>query len=72
MISRFLCFRQPSSWISERNDLGNSESLCRSDAFHQVLAQSHLQFGRRCHFKNFKIAAMAAILDIGTERFKQF
>ena len=26
---------------------------------------------RRCRLKNFKLAALAAILDIGTERFKQ-
>ena len=26
----------------------NSDSLCRSDASHQVLAQSDLQFGRCC------------------------
>ena len=26
-------------------------------------------FGRRCHLKNFEMATMAAILDIGTERF---
>ena len=45
----------------------NSKSLCRSDASHQVLAQSDLRFGRRCRLKNFKIAAMTAILDIGTE-----
>ena len=34
-------------------------------ASHQVLAQSNIQFGRRCHLKNFK---MAAILDIGKEQ----
>ena len=56
------------SWISERNNFSNSESLCNCDASHQVLAQSDLQFGRRCLLKNFKMAAMAAILDIGTER----
>ena len=50
------------SWILERNDFSNSETLCRSDAFHQVLAQSN--FGRRCSLKNFK---MATILDIGME-----
>ena len=55
--------------ISEWNDYSNSESLCRSDASHQVSAQSHLQFGRSCCLKNFNMAAMAAILDIGTEQF---
>ena len=58
--------RWPPSWISERNDFSNSESLCRSNASHQVLAQSDLRFGRRCRLKNFK---MAVILDIGTERY---
>ena len=48
------------SWISERNNFSNSESLCHCDASHQVSAQSDLQFGRCC-LKNFK-----AILDIGT------
>ena len=36
------------SWISERNDFSNSESLCHCDASHQVSAQSDLRFGRRC------------------------
>ena len=54
------------SWILERNDLSNSESLCHLDASHQVLAQSDLWFGRCC-LKNFKIVAMAAMLDIGME-----
>ena len=27
------------------------------------------EFGRRCRLKNFKTAAVAAILDIGMERF---
>ena len=54
------------SWILERNDFSNFESLCHCDAPHQVSAQSDLGFGRRCRLKNIK---MAAILDIGTERF---
>ena len=53
------------SWISEWNVFSNSESPCHCDASHQV-SQSDLRFGRRCRLKNFK---MAAILDIGTERF---
>ena len=36
------------SWISERKDFSDSESLCHCDASHQVLAQSHSRFGRRC------------------------
>ena len=57
--------RQP-SWISERKDFNNSKSLCHCDASKQVLAQSNLRFGKRCHLKNFKMAFMVAILDIGT------
>ena len=60
------------SWISEWNDFSNSESLCHRDASHHVLAQSNLPFERRCHLKNFKIASMVAILDIGMEQLKQF
>ena len=52
-----------------RNNLSNSESLCRSEASHKVSAQSVLWFWRRYRLKNFKMAAMAAILDIGTEQF---
>ena len=37
-------FKRP-SWISERNDFSNSESLCRSDASHQVSAQSDMVWG---------------------------
>ena len=44
-----------------------AESLCHCDASHQVLAQFDLRFGRRCRLKNFKISAIAAILDIKTE-----
>ena len=43
--------------------------ISMSPRCHQVSAQSDLLFGRRCDLKNFK---MAAILDIGTEGFKQF
>ena len=57
------------SWISERNNFSNFESLCRSDASHQVSAQSDLRFWRKCRLKNFKMTAMVAILDIGRERF---
>ena len=55
--------------ISEQNDFSNSETLKLSKASHQVSAQSDLFFGIRCRLKNFKMAAVAAILDIGTERF---
>ena len=43
------------------------ESLCCSDASHQVSAQSDLRFERTCRLKNFKMAALAVILDIGTK-----
>ena len=49
------------------SDLSNSESLCCSDASHQVSAQSNLQFGRRCCLKIFKTADMVVILDIRME-----
>ena len=70
MVSRFSRWppRRP-SWIAKRNDLSNSESLCRSNASSQVSAQSNLRFGRRCRLKNSNMAAMAAILDIRTEQF---
>ena len=57
-ISRWSPWRP--SWISERNNFSNSESLCGSDASHQASVQSSLGFGRRCRLKNFKMA----ILDI--------
>ena len=60
---------QDAAMISERNDFSDSESVCRSNASHQVLAQSDLWFGRRCCLKNFKMATVAAILNIGTEQF---
>ena len=44
-------------------------NLCHCDASHQVSAQSDLRFGKICRLKNFKMATMAAILDIGMERF---
>ena len=53
-----------SSWILERNDFSNSESLCCTDASHQVSAQSDLWFWRRCCLKNSNMATMATILDI--------
>ena len=56
--------RWPPSWISEWKDFRNSESLCHCDVSHQVLAQSNLLF-RRCRLKNFKMASIVAILDIG-------
>ena len=65
IISRWPRWRP--SWISEWSEFSTSESLCRSDAFHQISAQPNLLLWRRYHLKNFKMA----ILDIGTERFCQ-
>ena len=64
-ISRWLP-RRP-SWISGQNNFSNSESLCSSDASHQVSAQSDFWFGRRCRLRN-SMAAMVAILDIRMDR----
>ena len=52
-ISRWLPWRP--SWILERNNFSNSESLCYCNASHQVLAQSDLRFVRICRLKNFKM-----------------
>ena len=49
------------SWISERNNLINPESLCRSDASHKVSAQSDLWFWRRYRLKHFKMAAVSVL-----------
>ena len=54
------------TWILELNDFSDSESPCHPEASHQVLTRSDLRFGR-FGLKNFKMAAMAAILDIGIE-----
>ena len=62
-------FQLRPSWILEWNNFSNSESLCRTDASHQVLVQSDLRFGRRCCLKNFKMAAMVAILHTRMEQF---
>ena len=63
-------FKRWPSWgpsqISDKNYFCNSESLCHFDAAHQVWAQSALRFGR-CLLKNFKMAPLAATLDVGME-----
>ena len=59
------------NWTSERNDFSNSVSMSLR-CLPSSLAESGLQFGKRCHLKNFKMATMAAILDIGTEKFSTF
>ena len=43
----------PSQTISDKNDFNNSESLCGSDASHQVWAQSGLWFGMRTSYEEF-------------------
>ena len=58
------------SWISERNDFSNSESLSCSNASHHVSAQWDMVW--KCPLKNLEMAAMVAILDLVTKRFKQF
>ena len=58
-----------SSWISERNNFSNSESFKSLQCLLSKFPQSNLRFGRRCRLKNFKMAAMVAITDIGTELF---
>ena len=55
------------AWILERNNFSNSESLCCSEASHKVSAQSDLWLGRRCCLKDFRMAAVVAILNIRTE-----
>ena len=61
--------RRAAILISERNNFINSESLSCCETSHQASAQSDLRFGSRCRLKNFKMAAIADILDIGTEPF---
>ena len=36
---------------------------CPLDASHQVSAQCHLRFGRRCHLNNFKIVTIDGYND---------
>ena len=53
----------------ERNDFSNSEVLYLPSTSHQVSAKSNKLFWIRCYFKIFKIVAITAILDIGTNDF---
>ena len=57
------------SWILEWNDFSNSESLCCSDASHQVSAQSDFGGDVVWRISRWPKATMAAILDIGMDRF---
>ena len=57
---------QAASWIANGIILA---ILCCSDASHQVSAQFNLRFRRKRCLKNFKMAVMAAVLDIRMEQF---
>ena len=45
-------------------DFSYSKSLCCPESSIHISAQSNFQFGRRCPLKNFKMAALAAVLDM--------
>ena len=60
MVSRFS--RGRPSWIAKWNDLSNSESLCRSDAFHRF-GSIHPMVWDKMSFEEFQ--AIWAILNIG-------
>ena len=62
-------FQDFQDWTAKQNDLSNSEFLCRSDASHQVSAQSNLRFGRKCLLKNLKMVTMATILILEQNNF---
>ena len=66
-LKNFKMAAMTASWILERNDFSNSESLCCSNASHQVSAQSDMVW-EELSFEEFQ-DGMAAILDIGMERF---
>ena len=53
-----------SRWPPLQKDFSSSESPCRANASHQVSAQTDLGLDSSCGLKNFKMATMAAILDI--------
>ena len=58
--------------ILERNKFSNSKSSCHPNASYQVWAQSGLPFGSRRGLEIFKMATVAATLDIGTAWFLKF
>ena len=60
------------SWILERNQFSNSKSPCYPNASYQGWVHSDKRFRSRLGLKIFKMATLGAILDIGTEQFKQF
>ena len=57
------------SWISDQNDLSYIWSTSHLDTSYQVLSQLAFRFRRRSSKYIFKTAAMAAKLDLGSERF---
>ena len=54
------------SYILEQNDFSNSESPCDSDASHR-LGSIRIAVWEKMSLKNFKMAAMAAILNVEME-----
>ena len=63
MVSRFS--RWP-SWIAKQNDLSNSESLCHSDASHQVCEMSfeEFQYGHHGGHHGYQNGTILAILNL--------
>ena len=53
----------PPSWISDRHNFRSFRSRSHPVATEQVSAQSHQRFGKRRRKFEFKMAAVAAILD---------
>ena len=52
-----ICLPWLPSWISERNDFSNSESLCCPNASHQVLAESDMVW-EKMSFEEFQVTKM--------------
>ena len=65
---RQIDFQNP-SWISDRNDISYFWSKSHFDTSYQVSSQLAFRFRRRRLKKIFKMAAMLAILDFGSEQF---
>ena len=64
--------RWPPSWILKPNEFSNSKSPCHPNVSCQVWAQSDIPFWSRRGLKIFKMATVAAILDIRTAPLYQF
>ena len=52
------------SWISNRHNFSLFRSRSHPVAAEQVSVQSDQRFGKRCRKPTFKVAAVAAILDL--------